>query len=315
MLSLPLVSPFPLGPSLGQGSLLRPGGHLLRCGGLLSCLLRPGGRRSHLLRPGGRRSRLLRPSGRPTCQSHLTSPPTCQSHLTSPPTCQSHLTSPPTCQSHLTSPPTCQSHLTSPPTCQSHLTSPPTCQSHLTSPPTCQSHLTPQWSTQCPFTSLLSRPPCPGGLLSHWPHMDLALRPLPRFHLRSTALLDFALCKRLEAALRGGGGGSVMNLAATHYNCTSPMDYISHHTLHSHIPIHHHTNHTAVTNHSVALIASPHLHLIHTLTYKQHTYTHPLRSLVLPWLTFPSVFPSVSFCVLLSPDRLLPASLTPPAYW
>ncbi len=114
--------------------------------------------------------------------------------------------------------------------------------------------------------------------------------------------------------------GAVMNLVATHYNCTSPMDYISHHTLHSHIPIHHHTNHTAVTNHSFALIASPHLHLIHPLTYKQHTYTHPLRSLVLPWLTFPSGFPSVSFCVLpglltLSPDRLLPASLTPPALW
>ncbi len=267
--------------SLGQGSLLRPGGHLLRCGGLLSCLLRPGGRLSrllrpggrlsHLLRPGGRLSRLLRPGGRlicqshstspltcqshstspltcqshstspptcqshskspptsqshststPTCQSHSTSPPTCQSHLTSPPTCQGHSTSPPTCQSHLTSPPTCQghltspltcqshltspltcqshltspltcqSHLTSPLTCQSHLTSPLTCQSHLTSPLTCQSHLTPpltcqshltsQRSTQCPFTSLLSRPPCPGGLLSHWPHMDLALRPLPRF--------------------------------------------------------------------------------------------------------------------------------------
>ncbi len=84
---------------------------------------------------------------------------------------------------------------------------------------------------------------------------------------------------------------SVMNLAATHYNCTSPMDYISHHTLHSHIPIHHHTNHTAVTNHSFALIASPHLHLIHPLTYKQHTYTHPLRSLVFPWLTLLSVLP------------------------
>ncbi len=83
----------------------------------------------------------------------------------------------------------------------------------------------------------------------------------------------------------------VMNLAATHYNCTSPMDYISHHTLHSHIPIHHHTYHTAVTNHSFALIASPHLHLIHPLTYKQHTYTHPLRSLVFPWLTFLSVLP------------------------
>ncbi len=61
----------------------------------------------------------------------------------------------------------------------------PTCQSHLTPPPTCQSHLTPP----------LSRPPCPGGLLSHWPHMDLALHPLPRFHLRSTALLEYALCK------------------------------------------------------------------------------------------------------------------------
>ncbi len=84
---------------------------------------------------------------------------------------------------------------------------------------------------------------------------------------------------------------TVMNLAATHYNCTSPMDYISHHTLHSHIPIHHHTNHTAVTNHSFALIASPHLHLIHPLTYKQHTNTHPLRSLVIPWLTFLSVSP------------------------
>ncbi len=112
----------------------------------------------------------------------------------------------------------------------------------------------------------------------------------------------------------------VMNLAATHYNCTSPMDYISQHTLHSHILIHHHTNHTAVTHHSFALIASPHLHLIHSHTYKQHTYTHPLRSLVFPWLTFPSVFHSLSFRLLpglltLSPDRLLPALLTPPALW
>ncbi len=98
-----------------------------------------------------------------------------------------------------------------------------------------------------------------------------------------------------------------MNLVATHHNCTSPLDYISHHALHTHIPVHHYTNHTAVTIHSLVLIASPHLHLIHTLTYKQ-----PLRSLVFPWLTFPSVFHSLSFCVLpglltLSPDRLLPA--------
>ncbi len=70
MLSLPLVSPFPLGPSLGQGSLLCPGGclsRLLRPGGRLSRLLRPGGRLSRLLRPGGRLSRLLRPGGRLSC--------------------------------------------------------------------------------------------------------------------------------------------------------------------------------------------------------------------------------------------------------
>ncbi len=171
------MSQFPLGPSHCQGSrLLRPGGRLSR-------LLRPGGRLSRLLRPGGRLSRPLRPGGRLICQSHPTSPPTCQSHPTSPPTCQSHLTSPLTCQSHLTSPLTCQSHLTSPLTCQSH----------LTSPLTCQSILTPQQFTQCHFTSLLSLPPRPGGLLSHWPHMDLALRSLPRFYLRSTALLDCAV--------------------------------------------------------------------------------------------------------------------------
>ncbi len=58
----------------------------------------------------------------------------------------------------------------------------------------------------------------------------------------------------------------VMNLVTTHPNCTSPMDYISQHALHSHIPVHHYTNHTAVTIHSSTLIASPHLHLIHSLT-------------------------------------------------
>ncbi len=116
-------------------------------------------------------------------------------------------------------------------------------------------------------------------------------------------------------------GLSVMNLVATHSNCTSPMDYISHHALHSHIPVHHYTHHTAVTIHSLVLTVSPpHLHLIHSHTFKQHSHMHSLRSLVLPWLTFPSVFPCVSTCVLpgpltLSADRLLPALLTPPAYW
>ncbi len=66
------------------------------------------------------------------------------------------------------------------------------------------------------------------------------------------------------------------------------MDYNSHHSLHydTHIPIHHCTNHTAVINHSLTLIVSPHLHLIHTHTYKQHTSLHSPRSLVLPRLTF-----------------------------
>ncbi len=59
---------------------------------------------------------------------------------------------------------------------------------------------------------------------------------------------------------------TVMNLVPTHSNCTSPLDYISHHALHSHIPVHHYTNHTAVTIHSSTLIASPHLHLILSLT-------------------------------------------------
>ncbi len=274
VLSLPLVSPYPLGPSLGQGSLLRPGGRLSR-------LLRPGGRLSRLLRPGGRLSRLLRPGGRLICQSHSTSPSTCQSHSTSPPTCQSHPTSPRTCQSHPTSPPTCQSHptspltcqshltppltcqshltppltcqshltspltcqshltppltcqshLTPPLTCQSHLTPPLTCQSHLTPPLTCQSHLTPPLTCQSHLTSLLSRPPCPGGLLFHWPHMDLALRPLPRFHLRSTALLDFALCKRLEAALWGGALSWIwlpLTQTAHHPWTTSPSMHCTH---------------------------------------------------------------------------------------
>ncbi len=102
----------------------------------------------------------------------------------------------------------------------------------------------------------------------------------------------------------------VMNLVATHYN--------SHHSLHynTHIPIHHCTNHTAVTSHSLALIVLPHLHLIHSPTYKQHTSLHTLRSLVLPRLTF-WAFPlySVSLCLPGLPIRLWPfaACLLDPA--
>ncbi len=62
--------------------------------------------------------------------------------------------------------------------------------------------------------------------------------------------------------------------------CELPTTPIIHCTYDTHIPIHHCTNHTAVTNHSLALIVSPHLHLIHTHTYKQHTSMHSPQSLV-----------------------------------
>ncbi len=262
MLSLPLVSPFPLGPSLGQGSLLCPGGRL---------------------------SRPLRPGGRLTCQSHLTPPLTCQSHLTPPLTCQSHLTPPLTCQSH------------------------------LTPPLTCQSLVTPQQFTQCHFTSLRSLLPRPGGLLSHWPHMDLALRSLPRFHLRSTALLDCAGCVwSVWKPLFGGGG------LCHESGCHSLQLHITHglhlpsctaHT-HSRPPLHQsHSCHHSLISLDCLPTPAPHSH-----SHMQHTYTHPVQSLVFPWLTFPSGFPSLSSRVLPglltpSPDRLLPASLTLPAFW
>ncbi len=82
------------------------------------------------------------------------------------------------------------------------------------------------------------------------------------------------------------------------------ITHISHHALHTHIPVHHYTYHTAVTIHSLVLIVSPHLHLIYSHTFKQHSHMHSLRSLVLPWLTFPSGFPSLS-------SRVLPGLLTP----
>ncbi len=208
VLSLPLVSPFPLGPSLGQGSLLRPGGRLSRLprpGGRLSRLLRPGGCLSRLLLPGGRLSRLLRPGGHlicqspstspSTCQSPSTSPSTCQSPSTSPSTCQSPSTSPSTCQSPSTSPSTCQSPSTSPSTCQSPSTSPSTCQSPSTSPSTCQSHSTSPSTCQSHSTSpstCQSHPTSPPTCQSHLtppPTCQSHLTPPPtcQSHLRRPA--------------------------------------------------------------------------------------------------------------------------------
>ncbi len=76
----------------------------------------------------------------------------------------------------------------------------------------------------------------PGGLLSRLlrsrlPHMDLALRLLPRFHLRSTALLDCSMCG--ASGSRSLGGGSVTNpvheLTPTHHiSCTTLQLHITH---------------------------------------------------------------------------------------
>ncbi len=79
-----------------------------------------------------------------------------------------------------------------------------------------------------------------------------------------------------------------------------------HHALHSQIPIHHYTNHTAVTIHSLALIVSPHLHLIHTHTHLSSTLTCTHRKvLFLPRLTSLSVYHSLWLLLLcLTPDCL-----------
>ncbi len=95
--------------------------------------------------------------------------------------------------------------------------------------------------------------------------------------------------KRLEAALWGGALSRIWLPFHHMDSCTTLQLYITppqtttpiiHCNYDTHIPIHHCTNHTAVTNHSLALIVSPHLHLIHTHTYKQHTSMHSPQSLV-----------------------------------
>ncbi len=104
-----------------------------------------------------------------------------------------------------------------------------------------------------------------------------------------------------------------MNLVATHYNCTSPMDYISHHALHSHPPLHQsHSCHHSIISLDCLTTPAPHSHThTHTHTFKQHSHMHSPRSLVWPRLTF-WAFPlySVSLCLPGLPiysDRLLPA--------
>ncbi len=55
----------------------------------------------------------------------------------------------------------------------------------------------------------------------------LVVRSLPRFHLRSTALLDCSMCE--ASGSRSLGGGSVTNLVATHHiSCTTLQLHITH---------------------------------------------------------------------------------------
>ncbi len=94
---------------------------------------------------------------------------------------------------------------------------------------------------------------------------------------------------------------TTLQLHITPPQTTTP---IIHCTYDAHSP-HHCTNHTAVTHHSFALIVSPHLHLIHTPTYKQHTSMYTLRSLVLAMQTFLTL-PALLICsVICLPPALI----------
>ncbi len=100
-------------------------------------------------------------------------------------------------------------------------------------------HVTAVYPVSLHVSAVLST--CPGGLLSHWPHMDLALRSLPRFHLRSTALLDYALCEASGSRPLWGGALSRIWLPLTtlQLHITHGLHLPSFTALtHSHPPLH-----------------------------------------------------------------------------
>ncbi len=98
----------------------------------------------------------------------------------------------------------------------------------------------------CPG-GLRSRLLRPGELRSRLPHMDLALRLLPRFHLRSsTALLDCSMC---GASGSRSLGGWFCHESGSRAHAHSPHCLLHHTTAAHHprtaFPIHHCTNNTA----------------------------------------------------------------------
>ncbi len=96
-----------------------------------------------------------------------------------------------------------------------------------------------------------------------------------------------------------------------HISCTTLQLHITHGL---HFPSTIAPNHTAVTNHSFALIVSPHLHLIHT-----HTISSTLPCTHCEVLFSPVWhFQAVSLCLPGLPIRLWPFAvclLTLPAVW
>ncbi len=110
---------------------------------------------------------------------------------------------------------------------------------------------------------------------------------------------------------------TTLQLYITPPQTTTP---IIHCTYDTHIPIHHCTNRKAVTNHSLALIVSPHLHLIHTHTHLSSTLLCTHRKVLFSpvwhfWAVSPSVFPCCYLDCSHDSDHLLPAFLTLPAWW
>ncbi len=111
---------------------------------------------------------------------------------------------------------------------------------------------------------------------------------------------------------------TTLQLHITPPQTTTP---IIHCTYDTHIPIHHYTNHTAVTNHSLALIVSPHLHLIHTHTHKSSTLPCTQGEvLFLPWLTFLSGAKPTGYYLCVWPRTARPwnsepVPVTPTSAW
>jgi len=87
---------------------------------------------------------------------------------------------------------------------------------------------------------------------------------------------------------------TVMNLVATHYNCTSPMDYISHHALHPQIPLHQsHSCHHSLINPDCLTTPAP-----HSLTHIKAAHKHsPSAKSCFPLANILSVSPVFWFPV------------------